>query len=879
MFKKFCSIWLVIICLFASNIAFAQVSGISYTLAPNADYNLWDNQSGLDDGLTVGGKLGFGFGELFELRASYNRSIGLKTNFADIDSLPNFADSLFVSRDVSLSRWGGELKMNLSKQKFVPYFLLGTGVQTIQLKDSIADMHPKHKQIYISGGAGLKFSIADRTTLGIEARATAYRFNAVNNLLTDEDQTTFGVIPGDYEAQSLLNWSVGASLQFYLAGRRPDEMSALDKAYFRNLSNSFKNIGGSIQPMVGRMNFDDALGYRDTWMAGVSAGIDLGPYIGIRGFYWQSLQDGEATKFDHLAMYGGELNMRLNVNTGLVPYITLGGGNIHLDEDYLGKTILTEDSTLVAIPTDLNKAFMSAGAGLIIPISKNFQLFGGARAILTSGVEGEDLQGPDQIQTSLFYTAGLKLSFGKKSLDPDKIVSARVDDALSAQKAEIDAQTEAYKQQYEARIIELEQELNEAIVQQDYQKAASIKQEKEAANQVVAELEKRQVEREQEKIVEQQQEVQKLKQFQQQVASPSPYGQSPYPQQYIGNTGVTLVPTSSEIRMSPAEFENLIEEILEGMGGQNNQLYPYVQDQMMMQNQTANNAAQVLKEQEINRRFESLEDELEKQIVELNKRQDEMTLQQTQMSMRQEQMEKNLSEQLRTDLAAFTQQLSTALQSIDDKMDGTREELIKMNGRVNALEQNQNNNSGSAAPNNGGGTTIIFEDDKKKDDPINVINVPSVQPEPKVIMLDSLGRRIYPNKINYDGMSGFVGVNFGGSNTINVGARWHYAVGKKGIIELMPEVFLGFGTSTILGLSGNVILPIKLKKLNGIKPYIGTGVGLMKLEQGDEDKLRGGFNIIAGSYLNVWKGKLYVDITGRNLFKNTQLAAGYRFSF
>ena len=169
--KKNYSISFFIACLLFSTVAFAQVSGISYTLSPNADYNFMDGQSGLEDNLTVGGKLGFGFGEFFELRANYNRSIGMQTNFAEMDSFPNFSDSLFIPRDVTLTRWGGEMKMNMSKQKLVPYLLLGTGVQSIQLKDSTSTEFPKHKQIYVSGGLGLKFSIAEPHDFGFRGKS------------------------------------------------------------------------------------------------------------------------------------------------------------------------------------------------------------------------------------------------------------------------------------------------------------------------------------------------------------------------------------------------------------------------------------------------------------------------------------------------------------------------------------------------------------------------------------------------------------------------------------------------------------------------------------------------------------------------------------
>ena len=74
-------ILLTTVLLIQCNYFIAQVKDISFTISPFAEYNWWDNKSGLENGTLVGGKLGFGFGEYIELRAVYAQSIDLKTNF------------------------------------------------------------------------------------------------------------------------------------------------------------------------------------------------------------------------------------------------------------------------------------------------------------------------------------------------------------------------------------------------------------------------------------------------------------------------------------------------------------------------------------------------------------------------------------------------------------------------------------------------------------------------------------------------------------------------------------------------------------------------------------------------------------------------------
>jgi len=810
----------IILLTLTSQQIFAQVSGISYTLSPTAEYSLWNDKAGLENSLLAGGKVGFGFGEFFELRGNYMQSINGKTNFSRFD-LPNYSDSLFVARDAKIVRWGGDVKANIGKGKLLPFVTLGTGIQSIQL-----DTFDTNKQIYVTAGAGIKLSLADRYTLVLEAKNTAYRYNSIN-LLTGEDIMTFDLNSEDFVTENLNNWSIGASLQFYLGGRKPGELSALDKAYFDAFSGGFSSIAGTVEPMVGRIQFHESLPYRDTWMAGANAGIDLGPYVGLRGFYWRGIEDGELTSFDKLAMYGGEVRMRLNTATGLVPYVTLGGGNIEVQDDYTGRSIMLNDTTTIVAETD-NKGFAMGGLGITLPLSDNFQVFGSARAILTSGTPIDDFQAPDQVQTSFMYSAGLRFSLGKKSKNPDQLVNSKVDEALAVQKVENEAQTDELKNRYEAKVIDLESQLNTALEKEDYEKAAELKKEQEKAKEVVQEIEARQAET---------------------VASQTT-GR-------IGGISVTPANTSqgSEIRMTPAEFENIIDEILDGMNGTGN-INPMVREQMLPK---ADNAEQLVKESEINRRMGELEKQVEK------------------IGERQEILEKTLSEELKRSFNDFSQQLNTTLEKLNDKIDNNN---MQMDARMRQLEGDnapapiQQKEMKEEQPDNNGQGNIQEEDNQKMGE---IFTPPTSTSD--VAKKQGLKEKSIFRKMSYAGTSSFAGFNLGGSNTANFGIRGHYPIGEKQALEFVPETFFGLGSTRSFGLSGNLLAPVKLKQLNTIRPYIGAGLGLMKIEQNESDEFRGAVNIILGTYLNVWKGRLYVDLAGRNLFRNNQLVAGYRLPF
>ncbi len=106
----------------------SQVQDLSYTLSPSVEYVLWGDQAGLKDGLTVGGKLGFGFGQFVELSGTYLQALNLETDFSDF-GLPGFSESLFTARDVDWQRYGGELRLNLSRGVVLPFLTLGSGIQ------------------------------------------------------------------------------------------------------------------------------------------------------------------------------------------------------------------------------------------------------------------------------------------------------------------------------------------------------------------------------------------------------------------------------------------------------------------------------------------------------------------------------------------------------------------------------------------------------------------------------------------------------------------------------------------------------------------------------------------------------------------------------
>ncbi|MCB9202836.1 MAG: hypothetical protein H6604_07310 [Flavobacteriales bacterium] len=416
--------------LMLSNLVFSQIRNFNLTLSPTAEYVFWESDLGLENGFLYGGKLGVGLGQHFELRGIYMLSDDVKTDYKNSDELEDITGiDLIDNNSLQLRRYGGEIKTTIGKGTLSPYLILGGGVQSLEAD---VDGAEKNEQIYLSGGLGIVVRLSDRIVFNVEGKNTTFRMNP-SAILTTDNLTTLGLTRDDFGNERYSNWSVSAALQLHLGGEKTSEDS-------ETLYSSLKSFQGTLEPMVGNISFDNSLGYRDTWLAGVSGGFDLGRYIGIRAFYWKALEDGETTKFDDLAMYGGELRMKLNQNSReVVPYLLLGGGKIDVKSSY------KSNNPDVLEAKDNN--FIMAGMGLNVPIFRDVDLFGSVRGIYTSNSDAENITSTDEINTSVMYSGGIRFRIGRKTYI-DEEYQRKLDEA---------------NQEYQQKLEEIRQEKDSLI--------------------------------------------------------------------------------------------------------------------------------------------------------------------------------------------------------------------------------------------------------------------------------------------------------------------------------------------------------------------------------------------------------------------------------
>lgn len=379
--------------------AVAQVKDISFAVAPTADYVWFPKKTAVTNGFMAGGYVGFGFGRNLELLGSYKHSIGLKSTLDGYDA-PAAISNVFEAKDVSIYRWGGELKGNIPMAySFQPYVTLGSGVQTIKANDL------SQNQVYFGLGIGSKFNLARRLTLNIEAKATHFSLDSRNILYKPTEANTSAYnswINNNVEDKSHLAWSVGAGLQLYLGGRNPNELTELDQVY-----TSLKGFKVVIEPTLGYLNFSDDSNLRDAYFGGLALGVDFTEYIGVRGYYHRAMKDEKfSAEFDKLSIYGGDFLARLNVAKGLVPYLQIGVGYMKVGDDYVGKVVSN---------TNTSGIFAKGGVGLAIPLGKRVELFGVANLMYTTRNEdvSSALSSVHKLQSNVFYNAGVRIKLAK----------------------------------------------------------------------------------------------------------------------------------------------------------------------------------------------------------------------------------------------------------------------------------------------------------------------------------------------------------------------------------------------------------------------------------------------------------------------------------
>ena len=444
----------VLLCTFGATRAQAQVSDVNFIVSPSLGYTMWNSNLNLGNTATHGARVGFGFGPILELRGNYERSFNLKSTLDNVGwtAAHNLAAHVEDAK-VSYERWGGDVKINLwNNARITPYILGGMGVLKFNYDDAAATgTRVREEKLYGNLGAGLKVNLARRVALSFELRDMLFNVSPSSQYATLTERKT------------LSNWNALASLDIYLGGTQysKDEVT---QAYRRTFNNGFRGLRFAVEPSAAYLNFRDNALYRDTWMLGLSAGVDFTSLIGVRGFYYRNTKDADKFSFNtnnDLSIYGANLITRLNVGRGVTPYLSLGAGYINAKDSYLdrnGNTGTTE-----------NGWFALGGAGLEIPLHRDVSLFGSAEAMFLNKENPQlnAISDPAKVNVNWMYRAGVRFNLGLTGRSGVEAYRQYSDSRVAAERALAEEKLRKQRSVYDQRIAELDSQLTEAAERLD----------------------------------------------------------------------------------------------------------------------------------------------------------------------------------------------------------------------------------------------------------------------------------------------------------------------------------------------------------------------------------------------------------------------------
>ena len=368
----------------------AQVSDVSVIVSPTAGYTFWNNQLNVGNSAFYGARVGFGFGPILELRANYERSFDLKGKLQGVrwNVANEFATKLENSA-ITYERMGGDLKLNLwNNARLTPYVIGGAGVLKFHYDDVVqAGRRVHEEQLYGNVGAGLKINFTPRVAFSLEARNLFFNASPNSPYTATESNKT------------LQNWSALASLDFYLGGA-PAAKDEVSRAYRQTFSGGFRGLRFVAEPSAAYLNFRENSNFGDSWLVGVSAGVDFTTLVGVRGFYYRATNTPGAlsTKLNGgLNIYGGNLITRLNA------------GYLNVDDKYSNN-----DPRFVNAKSGW---FALGGGGLEVPLHRVVSAFGSAEAMLMEQDNPKltDASSPSSINVNWMYRFGLRFNLGLKA--------------------------------------------------------------------------------------------------------------------------------------------------------------------------------------------------------------------------------------------------------------------------------------------------------------------------------------------------------------------------------------------------------------------------------------------------------------------------------
>lgn len=375
---------------------------LRYNFRPSVTWTEWDESLGLGKARSLGGSAGLGFGEYVDLTAFYRRSDSRSTH---LSRLPFTAGMRTPPADqqLDIDSWGSEVSIGLARGSLVPVLMGGAGVLRFR-PEAGSDI----RRVQLRYGLGLRTRVLDLFEGEVMVERSRYYLDPLE--LAVPVSVGDAALPEDPDAGALrrnLALRVGLMLQL----GEPDHTSWSDRYRAGDRRYRPPSSGAAVlfEPFGGAQAFDPAFGIDDQAIAGFRAGFEVGPHVGLRGFYWRGVDDRDAWE-DGIRGYGGEAQFNLGGLALFSPHLLAGAGRMEFGPE------LARD--VESVPAD--RTTLIVGGGVDLGLGRHLRLTAAARDYIMSGpdldaaaVDFEDVRDPGDLVHNWQMSAGLKILVGR----------------------------------------------------------------------------------------------------------------------------------------------------------------------------------------------------------------------------------------------------------------------------------------------------------------------------------------------------------------------------------------------------------------------------------------------------------------------------------
>ena len=375
--------------------ASVAAQGIRYHLRPAATWTEWDGALGLEHGRFLGGMVGIGFGQYVDLTGFYMRSDNRWTNLSSIPFAAEEEKPL-TDQSVDIVSYGSELSIGLASGSLVPLLMGGGGI--LRFRPAAGE---EIQRIQLKYGLGFRTLLTDELEAEMMLERSRYHLDPLDRVVPVPDgDPAFSEDPAAGALRRNLAVRVGLGLR--LGGVDYKQGRDLDRTGTRTSSRL------SFEPFGGLQTFDAGLGINHQSIAGFRAGFDLGPFLGLRGFWWRGVNDG-FDAWERVEGYGGEAQFNLSSDAEVSPHLLAGGGKMVFAPDF--------GEGGADVPAD-RKALV-LGGGLDARLGPRLLLSATARDYIVPGSgfgdtppDLQDVQDPRQLAHNWQMSVGLKIIVG-----------------------------------------------------------------------------------------------------------------------------------------------------------------------------------------------------------------------------------------------------------------------------------------------------------------------------------------------------------------------------------------------------------------------------------------------------------------------------------